>query len=113
MPWDTDPMMELEAEEDERAERAWAADAEMAELARAGRAIDRARKAGRCTHGSAAGYRQPPVYPEQHGLRKGQLRCTNPDFTPPGHPDWQGCGAVFDSEQHWHAAMDAAIYGGE
>ena len=91
MGWDTDPWMEQEALEDERL---WA-DMEQAEM-------EAAERAGRCTHGSAAGYHDPPLYPEQHGLKPGQLACTK-------HTG--GCQAVFDSDEDWHAAMHAAVHG--
>ena len=96
---DTDPWMEREAEEDERQARRMDADAEMASMTRVGNAMARAERAGRCTHGSAVGYRKPAVYPEQEGLTPGQSRCTG------------GCGQVFDSDDAWYAAMDAAIRG--
>jgi hypothetical protein len=75
------------------------ADIEQYEMEQAGRAIHAARKAGRCTHQSVVGYRNPAVYPEQEGLRPGQSKCTD------------GCGEVFDSDEDWHDAMDAAVYG--
>lgn len=96
---DTDPGMEREAEEEERMQRRADADAEMAEMTRVGNMVARAHAAGRCTHGSAAGYINPPVYPEQVGLEPGQLACT------------AGCGAVFDSDEEWLEAMDKAIRG--
>ena len=93
--YDTDPWMEQEAIENERFE----ADMQQAEMVEAGNAIARARRAGRCTHSSAVGYRDPPVYPEQEGLTPGQSRCTD------------GCGETFDSDQDWYDAMDAATEG--
>jgi hypothetical protein len=93
MSWDTDPWMEQEALEAERLD----ADMEMAEMAAVGNAIARARRAGRCAHQSSVGYLPKPVYPEQEGLKPGQSRCT------------EGCGRVFDSDEDWYAAMDAAI----
>lgn len=73
------------------------ADFEMREMEEIGDAIAAARKAGRCTHGSAVGYLPVPAYPEQEGLTPGQLRCT------------QGCGEVFESDQDWYDAMNEAI----
>jgi hypothetical protein len=95
MTYDTDPWMEIEAIEQERRD----ADMEMTEMVAAGNAIARARKAGRCCHTSAVGYISPAVYPEQEGLKPGQSRCT------------EGCGAVFESDQDWYEAMDAATEG--
>jgi hypothetical protein len=92
--WDVDPWADMEALEQERLD----ADMLQAEMVRHGNAIARARAAGRCTHGSAVGYRDPPVYPEQEGLRPGQSRCT------------EQCGRVFASDQEWHEAMEAAVY---
>lgn len=93
--YDTDPWADVEALETQRFD----ADLEMAEMARQGNAIAAARKAGRCAHQSAVGYRNPPVYPEQAGLKPGQSRCTD------------GCGTVFASDDDWYAAMDAAVNG--
>jgi hypothetical protein len=73
------------------------ADIEMFEMEQVGRAIRAARRAGRCTHGYAFGYLPVPIYPQQIGLRPGQLACGD------------GCGTVFDSDDAWVAAMDAAI----
>ncbi len=92
--WDEDPWADVEALEQERRE----ADMLQAEMDRHGNAIARARAAGRCTHGSAVRYLNPPVYPEQEGLQPGQSRCT------------EGCGRVFESDQEWQEAMDAAVY---
>lgn len=58
-----------------------------------------AEKAGRCTHGSVAGYRVPAVYPEQVGLKPGQSRCMD------------GCGQVFESDEHWWAEVESAVEG--
>lgn len=99
-----DPWMEEEAAQTARHE----VDAEMAELAAAGDALWAARRAGRCVHASTVGYLSSPVYPEQRGLRPGQLRCTDP--APGGAADGgRGCGAVFDGDDAWYAAMDAAV----
>jgi hypothetical protein len=92
--FDDDPGMDEEARWLERVD----ADLEMAEMAAAGNALHAARKAGRCVHAGAVGYLPDPVYPEQVGLKPGQLRCTD------------GCGQVFASDEDWLAAMDAAIY---
>lgn len=75
------------------------ADIEQAEMERAGNAIHAARKAGRCTHQSAVGFSGTVYYPEQEGLKIGQLRCT------------EGCGTVFDSDEDWDDARDEAVYG--
>ena len=91
--WDTDPGMEQEALEQERFE----ADLLQAQYEAEGRRITRARRAGRCTHGSAVGYRNPTCYPEQEGLEPGQLRCTD------------GCGQVFGSDDDWADARAAAV----
>ena len=101
---DTDPMDELEAADYGRLETGWAADAEMAEMTRVGDATARAQARGICTHGSAAGYMPPgrEAYPEQHGLLPGQLACTE---------NRGGCVRVFDNDEEWMAAMDAAIRG--
>jgi hypothetical protein len=96
---DTDPMMELEAELEELAGRRAAADREQAQIEAHGRAVARAEAAGRCCHGRAVSYRDPPVYPEQEGLAPGQLRCT------------AGCGSVFGSDAAWLAAIERAVYG--
>ena len=92
--FDDDYGAEMEAIEAERFD----ADLEQYEMERVGAAIAAARRAGRCTHGSAVGYLAKPVYEEQRGLRKGQVRCFD-------------CKAVFDSDEEWHAAMEEAIYG--
>jgi hypothetical protein len=85
-------------------------DLEMAAMAAVGDAIAAARNAGRCAHQSAVGYLSPPCYPEQEGLRPGQLRCTDP--FPGGAPEgWRGCGAVFDGDDDWDNAMNDAICG--
>lgn len=99
MSWDTDPMMELEALEDERRD----ADMEQAEWERQGRLFDRAQKAGRCTHSSGAGYVAGKVfYPEQEGLKPGQIACTE-------HTN--GCNAIFNSDEEKAAATEAALNG--
>lgn len=95
MSWDTDPGMELEALYDERLD----ADLEQAAWEREGRAVRAAQRAGRCTHGSAVGYRKPAYYPEQEGLRPGEHRCT------------AGCGEVFASDADWHRAITRAVHG--
>jgi hypothetical protein len=90
-----DPWAEAEALETERFE----ADFTQAAMEATAGALTRARKAGRCTHGSTVGYRKPAAYPEQEGLKPGQSRCT------------AGCKAVFGSDQEWAAAIDAATEG--
>lgn len=62
-----------------------------------GAAMHAARKAGRCCHNSAVGYLSKPVYPEQEGLKPGQLRCTD------------GCGTVFENDEDWVYAMRYAL----
>jgi hypothetical protein len=62
-------------------------------MERVGNGIAAARKRGICTHQSAVGYLPTPVYPEQEGLKPGQLRCT------------EGCGRVFDSDEEWYDAL--------
>jgi hypothetical protein len=93
--YDDDFGAEMEAIETARMD----ADLAQAEMERAGNAFHAARKAGRCVHGGAVGYLPDPVYPEQVGLKPGQLRCTD------------GCGAVFASDEDWLAAIDQAVYG--
>jgi hypothetical protein len=73
------------------------ADLEQAHFERMGRLISKARKAGRCTHGSVVGYHEPAIYPEQVGLKPGEHRCTS------------GCGSVFESQDAWLDAMHEAI----
>jgi hypothetical protein len=94
--FDDDFGTEMEAIETERLD----ADIEQYEMEAAGDAIARAERAGICTHGSAAGYHYPPIYPEQEGLQPGQLRCTK-------HTG--GCQRVFASDEDWYAAMDEAV----
>ena len=55
----------------EQAEMDAAGDAYHAALARYRRTGD----PKDCPHGSGYGYRNPPVYPEQEGLRPGEVRC--------------------------------------
>lgn len=103
--WWPEPYTDPGAEEEARQLAAYDADLELAEGAAMGDAIHAARQRGVCPHQSAVAYRKPPAYPAQEGLRPGQLRCTDPD---PG-----GCGRVFDSDEDWVAAMDAAARGEE
>jgi hypothetical protein len=72
------------------------ADIEMAEMAAIGAAINSAHRRGVCTHGSAVGYHVKLYYPEQHGLRPGQLRC-------------RVCKEIFADDEDWHAAIDEAL----
>ena len=76
------------------------ADIEMAEAARYADRIEALRKRGVCGHGSAvAGLASGEVfYPEQEGLKPGQVACTE-------HTG--GCVAVFDSDDAWDAARMA------
>lgn len=95
---DTDPWMEVEAAETARMD----ADLELADMVATGNAMDAARRRGICCHGSTVGYLPPgqQCYPEQAGLKKGQQACTE-------HTG--GCTAVFEGNDHWIAAMDAAL----
>lgn len=87
---DDDQWADVEALESEQLD----ADLLQSQLDRAGNAAARARKAGRCTHGSVDGYRSG-----QPGLRPGQSRCAD------------GCERVFASDKAWYAAMAAAVRG--
>lgn len=73
------------------------ADIEQAEFEAEGNRIAALRRRGVCTHDSGVSYRDPAVYPEQEGLKPGQLRCTD------------GCGRVFNSEADWHDARNEAL----
>lgn len=77
------------------------ADIEQAQWGEQGRAVDAAQAAGRCCHLSAVGVSASGeiFYPEQEGLVRGQLRCT------------EGCGATFESDEDWDAAKEEAIWG--
>lgn len=103
-PDDEDPWAEEEATQTARTD----ADLDMAEMNAAGDALWAARDAGRCVHASAVGYLPKPCYPEQVGLRPGQVACTDGPVKADGH---RGCGAVFASNDAWYAAMDEAIEG--
>lgn len=92
--YDDDFGSEMEAIEQERFD----ADVLQAEMNRRGNHLAALEKRGICTHSSAAGYRNPPIYPEQKGLKPGQLRCTK---------GTNGCKRVFDSDEDWHAEMEA------
>ena len=72
------------------------ADLEMLELEAVGDAIWKAERTGRCCHSSAVSYRSPAYYPEQEGLRPGQLRCRD-------------CHQVFLSDADWDEARVDAI----
>ncbi len=73
------------------------ADIEQAEWEREACQSHAARLRGICQHNSAVSYRVPVVYPEQVGLRPGEMRCT------------EGCKRVFGSDEEWVDAMrDAA-----
>ena len=63
-----------------------AGDAYHAALARYRRTGDRTY----CPHGSGVGYRNPPVYPEQEGLRPGEFRCHH-------------CGTAMPEAEFWAA----------
>ena len=71
-------------------------------MAAVGNAIHAARKAGRCCHQSAQGYRGGPRSAQQEGLTPGQLRCTDGGGF--------GCGAIFASDDDWADAMEEAIF---
>ena len=73
------------------------ADIEMAELEAMGNAIHSQRQRGVCCHQSAVGWIPEPCYPEQVGLKPGQLRCTD------------GCRQVFNSDDDWFDAMAEAV----
>lgn len=73
------------------------ADVETWEMNQVGAAMLQAQKAGRCCHNSAVGYIPKPVFPEQEGLKPGQLRCTD------------GCGILFESDEDWINAMRYAL----
>jgi hypothetical protein len=94
--FDDDYGAEMEAIEAERLD----ADIEQAQMTAVGNAIYRAEQRGICTHGSVTGYINPPVYPEQAGLKPGQMICTK---------GTAGCARVFNSDEEWYAAMDEAI----
>lgn len=94
--YDTDPWMEVEALENERAE----ADHQQAQMEAAGNAMHRAQQRGICTHGSVVGYLRPAVYPEQNELKPGESMCTE-------HTG--GCRRIFTSDAEWYAAMDEAV----
>jgi hypothetical protein len=100
--YDEDPWADVEALETQRRD----VGLEMAEMTAAGDALHAARAAGRCVHASAVGYVSPPVYPEQHGLRPGQVACTDGPVKADG---LRGCGEVFASDEAWGVAMDDAI----
>lgn len=52
------------------------------------------RDRGYCNHGSAVGYRNPPVHEAQKLLQPGQLICT------------AGCNTVFTDDEDWYAQLD-------
>lgn len=69
----------------------------MAEFAEEARRLQYLEKQGICVHGSAVGLPDNGMiyYPEQVGLKRGQVRCT------------AGCGQVFDSEEDWDCARSS------
>ncbi|MGR6921258.1 hypothetical protein ACU635_44040 [[Actinomadura] parvosata] len=85
---------DMEAIEDLRHD----ADLEQAAMEREGDRLAALRAQGICTHSSGVMYRNPPVYPEQVGLRPGQSRCTE---------GTGGCEFVANSDAEWFAAVDA------
>lgn len=73
------------------------ADIEMAEALMEANRLHALRRSGVCTHTSACGLSESGeiFYPEQAGLKPGQIACTE-------HTN--GCNAVFDSDEAWDAA---------
>ena len=69
------------------------ADIEQAEFEAEGRRLAALKRRGVCTHGSAVGFSGTVTYPEQEGLKVGQMRCTD------------GCGRVFESDEAWMEAV--------
>ncbi|MEW1762413.1 hypothetical protein AB0393_38650 [Streptomyces cyaneofuscatus] len=69
-------------------------DLEMAQMNADADAWHAVRDRGFCNHGSAIGYRHPPVYEVQRLLQPGQLICT------------AGCDTVFADEDDWYAQLD-------
>lgn len=82
------------------------ADIEQAQAIQDSNHIDRQRAKGICMHNSVVGgghNGQGPLeggayYPEQIGLKPGQMRCT------------EGCGEIFESDEDWHDAREDARY---
>jgi len=75
------------------------ADFEMREMEEVGRQMTAQRKRGVCQHASAVGFTGTVNYPEQEGLRTGELRCT------------EGCARVFADQDAWFDAMESARFG--
>lgn len=94
MYYDDDPGIDLEAIETQRRD----ADLEQAAMEREGNRLDALRDKGICTHSSGVGYLKTPVYPEQVGLKPGQIRCTE---------GTGGCTFVADNDEEWCAAQEA------
>lgn len=69
-------------------------DLEMAQMHAAADEWHAVRERGFCNHGSAVGYRNPPVYEVQKLLKPGQLACT------------AGCSTIFADEEDWYAQLD-------
>lgn len=76
------------------------ADLEMAAYAREARAMEAARARGVCQHQSSVGVPESGriFYPEQEGLVRPQVRCT------------EGCGTVFADDDEWVLAMQSAAW---
>jgi hypothetical protein len=74
------------------------ADLEMAQMAEVGEQMRSQQARGICQHNSAVRYTPTIFYPEQIGLKPGQLRCTD------------GCGEVFADDEDWDRAMESALY---
>ncbi|MEO3978949.1 hypothetical protein [Streptomyces sp. CAU 1734] len=70
------------------------ADLEMAQMNADADAWHAVRDRGFCNHGSAVGYRNPPVHEAQKPLKPGQLACT------------AGCGTIFADDDDWYAQLD-------
>ncbi|MFD4529126.1 hypothetical protein ACFWP7_35485 [Streptomyces sp. NPDC058470] len=68
-------------------------DLEMAQMNAEADAWHAVRDRGFCNHGSAIGYRHPPVHEVQRLLKPGQLICT------------AGCDTVFADEEDWNAQL--------
>jgi hypothetical protein len=72
------------------------ADIEMAEMHEVGNRIAALERQGVCVHTSWFGYHRPIYYPEQEGLRPGQVRCAH-------------CKTIFDSEDDLLEAYGEAL----
>lgn len=68
------------------------ADIEQMEMEEESNRLWALRAQGICIHGSAVGFSGEVHYPEQEGLKIGQLRCTD------------GCGTIFNDDEEWYEA---------